>query len=156
MISEHFKAGNISVMYDSNEGLYYLLVDGELTKDCTKEELVDLLKSLINSLREDVKQMNREAFEKIQHIKDNLEHFDIYYSSLGGYRYSKDDTPCFYLNGAWMMYQEQQKKIEDVLQQLDTLQEHYWGKWKEKADMMDQGYSVAYEHAYWMLKEVLR
>ena len=50
MISEHFKAGNISVMYDSNEDLYYLLVDGELTKDCTKEELVDLLKRIINSL----------------------------------------------------------------------------------------------------------
>ena len=58
--------------------------------------------------------MSREAFEKIQHIKDHLEHFDIYYSSLGGYRYSKDTTPCFYLNGAWMMYQEQQKKIEDL------------------------------------------
>ena len=51
--------------------------------------------------------MNREAFEKIQHIKDNLEHFDIYYTNLGGYLYTKDDTPCFYLNGAWMMYQSQ-------------------------------------------------
>lgn len=100
--------------------------------------------------------MNRETFEKIQHIKDSLEHFDIYYSSLGGYRYSKDDTPCFYLNGAWMMYQEQQKKIEDVLQQLDTLQEKYWSRWKEKADMMDQGASVAYEHSYWTLKDVLK
>ena len=53
MISEHFKAGNISVMYDSNEGLYYLHVDGEFTKDHTKEELVDLLKGIINSLGEE-------------------------------------------------------------------------------------------------------
>ena len=96
--------------------------------------------------------MSREDFEKVQHIKDTLEHFDIYYINLGGYRYAKDDTPCFYLNGAWMMYQSQQKKIEDVLQQLDTLQEQYW---KEEADMMDQGASVAYEHSYWLLKEVL-
>ena len=99
--------------------------------------------------------MSREVFEKIQHIKDHLEHFDIYYSSLGGYRYAKDDTPCFYLNGALMMYQEQRSKIEAVLQQLDILQEQYWSNWKEKADMMDQGYSVAYEHSYWMLKEAL-
>ena len=28
-------------------------------------------------------------------------------------------------------------------------------RWKEKADMMEQGASVAYEHAYWMLKDVL-
>ena len=65
--------------------------------------------------------MNREAFEKIQHIKDNLEHFDIYYTNLGGYLYAKDNTPCFYLNGAWMMYQEQQSKIE----YLKTLFEEY-------------------------------
>ena len=50
MISEYFTADDISVMYDSNEGLYYLHVEGELTKDCTKEELVDLLKRIINSL----------------------------------------------------------------------------------------------------------
>ena len=43
-------------------------------------------------------------------------------------------------------------KIEEVLQQLDSLQEYYWSRWKEKADMMDQVASVAYEHAYWMLK----
>ena len=55
MISEHFKADNISVMYDSNEGLYYLHVEEGYTVDYTKEGLVDLLKSLINSLREEVK-----------------------------------------------------------------------------------------------------
>ena len=64
--------------------------------------------------------MSRESFEKIQHIKDHLEHSDIYYTNLD--LYTKDNTPCFYLNGA---------------------------------DMMDQGASVAYEHAYWLLKEVL-
>ena len=100
--------------------------------------------------------MNREAFEKLPCIKNHLEHFDVYYTNLGGYLYSKDDTPCFYLNGAWMMYQEQQSKIEEVLQNLDSLQEYYWSMWKEKADMMDQGVSVAYEHSYWMLKEALQ
>ena len=52
MISEYYTADNISVMCDSNEGLYYLHVDGEFTKDYAKEELVDLLKGIINSLGE--------------------------------------------------------------------------------------------------------
>ena len=52
MISKYFIAGNISVMYDSNGGLYYLYVEGECTEDYTKEELVDLLNGIINSLGE--------------------------------------------------------------------------------------------------------
>ena len=50
MISKYYTADDISVMYDSNEGLYYLHVDGECTADYSKEELVDLLKRIINSL----------------------------------------------------------------------------------------------------------
>ena len=49
MIIEYF-TGGISVMYDSNEGLYYLHVEEGCTEDYTKEELVDLLKRIINSL----------------------------------------------------------------------------------------------------------
>lgn len=100
--------------------------------------------------------MSREAFEKLQHIKGYLEHFDVYYTNLGGYLYTKDNTPCFYLNGAWMMYQSQQKKIEEVLQQLDTLQEQYWSRWKEKADARNRGASVAYAHSHWLLKGALQ
>ena len=50
MISEYFTVDGISVMYDSNEGLYYLHVEEGCTADYTKEELVDLLKRIINSL----------------------------------------------------------------------------------------------------------
>ena len=50
MISEYFTADDISVMYDSNEGLYYLQVVGGCTADYTKEELINLLKSIIDSL----------------------------------------------------------------------------------------------------------
>lgn len=50
MISEYLAAGDISVMYDSNEGLYYLQVMGGCTVDYTKEELINLLKRLANSL----------------------------------------------------------------------------------------------------------
>lgn len=45
--------------------------------------------------------------------------------------------------------------LKEVLEKLESLQEQHWKDWKEKADMMDQGASVAYEHSYWLLKEVL-
>lgn len=47
---------------------------------------------------------------------------------------------------------ELQKRIVDALNMLDSLQEQHWKKWKEGADMMDQGASNAYEHSYWILK----
>ena len=54
MISEYSAAGDISVMYDSNEGLYYLDVKDGCTEDYTKEELINLLKSIIDSLGETI------------------------------------------------------------------------------------------------------
>ena len=54
MISEYLAAGDISVMYDSNEGLYYLDVKDGCTEDYTKEELINLLKSIIDSLGETI------------------------------------------------------------------------------------------------------
>lgn len=53
MISKHFTADDISVMFDSNEGLYYLYVEGVCTEDYTKEELINLLKGIIDSLGEE-------------------------------------------------------------------------------------------------------
>ena len=50
MINEYLAAGDISVMYDSIEGLYYLAVEEGCTADYTKEELINLLKRIINSL----------------------------------------------------------------------------------------------------------
>ena len=52
MISKYFTADGITVMYDSNEDLYYLHIEGECTADYTKEELINLLKSIIDSLVE--------------------------------------------------------------------------------------------------------
>ena len=50
MISEYFTADDISVMYDNGEGLYYLDVKDGCTADYTKEEMINLLKSIIDSL----------------------------------------------------------------------------------------------------------
>lgn len=107
--------------------------------------------------------MNRESFEKIPKIAQLIEEGEgdnlIFVPETNKYDAEMyiTFTPDYvhYLNGAWMMYQNQQKKIEEVLQQLDTLQEQYWSKWKENADMMKQGASVAYENSYWLLKEAL-
>ena len=49
--------------------------------------------------------------------------------------------------------QQLRNKIKEVLDKLENLQEQHWKDWKEKADMMDV--SMAYEHSYWLLKEVL-
>lgn len=98
--------------------------------------------------------MNREAFEKLLGLEEGLKDGSILYQEdRNKYRTSKFDAS--FINGTWYAYQERQKKIEEVLQQLDTFQEQYWSRWKKEADMMDQGASVAYEHAYWMLKKVL-
>lgn len=50
----------------------------------------------------------------------------------------------------------QQKRIDEVLEYLDGESANRWGLWKEKADMLDQGASNAFEEAYWMVKKALR
>ena len=50
MINKYFTADDIYVMYDSNEGLYYLQVMEGCTADYTKQELVAILKDMINVL----------------------------------------------------------------------------------------------------------
>jgi len=52
--------------------------------------------------------------------------------------------------------EDQQKRIDEVLEYLDGESANRWGLWKEKADMLDQGASNAFEEAYWMAKKVLR
>ena len=55
MISEYLTAGGISIMCDSDEDLYFLHIEEGCTEDYTKEELINLLKSIIDSLGEEVK-----------------------------------------------------------------------------------------------------
>ena len=50
--------------------------------------------------------INIEDFENQDIVKYFLEHFDVYYTNLGGYRYTKDDSPCFFLNGMLTMFME--------------------------------------------------
>ena len=52
--------------------------------------------------------------------------------------------------------EDQHKKVDEVLEYLDGESANRWGLWKEKADMLDQGASHAFEEAYWMDKRVLR
>ncbi|WP_313390385.1 hypothetical protein [Acinetobacter sp.] len=52
--------------------------------------------------------------------------------------------------------EDQQKKVDEVLEYLDGESANRWGLWKEKADMLDQGASNAFEEAYWMAKKALR
>lgn len=52
--------------------------------------------------------------------------------------------------------EDQHKKVDEVLEYLDGESSNRWGLWKEKADMMEQGASNAFEEAYWMVKKALR
>ena len=50
MIVKYLTVDDVSVMYDSNEDLYYLHIEEGCTADYTKEEMINLLKSIIDSL----------------------------------------------------------------------------------------------------------
>ena len=56
--------------------------------------------------------MSLVEFEKHKVVKSFMEACDVYYTNLGGYHYSKDGSPCYYLNGMLTMFEEQQKKID--------------------------------------------
>ena len=58
--------------------------------------------------------MSLVEFEKQRVVKSFMDTFDGYYTNLGGYHYSKDRSPCYYLNGMLTMFEEQQKKIDEV------------------------------------------
>ena len=68
--------------------------------------------------------MNRETFEKIPEIAKMIKEHNAFYCDKGGWYLCPDESDygvenC--LDGAWMMYQEQQKKVEN----LKTLFEEY-------------------------------
>ena len=63
--------------------------------------------------------MSLVEFEKHKVVKSFMEDCDVYYTNLGGYHYSKDDSPCYYLNGMLIMFEEQQKNIENLLDYVD-------------------------------------
>lgn len=106
--------------------------------------------------------MNRNEFEKIPEIKDSLNENIVFV----GNKYTTTNDGFYdlvnWLNGAWYAWQEQQKKIDDqtkkiidVSEILEAESSNSWGLWKEKADMMEQGASNAYEKSYWLIKGVI-
>ena len=67
--------------------------------------------------------MSLVEFEKHEVVKDFMDIFDVYHTNLGGYRYSKDGSPCYYLNGMLTMFEEQQKKIDLLENEIVETQE---------------------------------
>lgn len=51
----------------------------------------------------------RSKFEETDTFLYFDERFRVYYTNLGGYHFVLDDEPCFYLNGAFTMFQELNK-----------------------------------------------
>lgn len=52
----------------------------------------------------------RKEFEENKKIKRFMDCIDVEYTNLGGYRYRFDGTPSYFLNGAFMMFQELNKE----------------------------------------------
>ena len=67
--------------------------------------------------------MSLVEFEKQRVVKSFMDTFDGYYTNLGGYHYRKDDSPCYYLNGMLTMFEEQQKKIDLLENEIVETQE---------------------------------
>lgn len=66
-----------------------------------------------------------------------------------------DHILTLYDNTHMSEVEQLRNSLKEVLEKLDSLQEQHWKAWKDRADIMDQGASTAYEHSYWLLKEVL-
>ncbi|MDC5615733.1 hypothetical protein OIN82_01665 [Acinetobacter baumannii] len=49
-----------------------------------------------------------------------------------------------------------QKRVDAALEKLDQRHDELWGRWKEQADMQDQGAANAFEEAYWILEQTLK
>ena len=66
--------------------------------------------------------MSLVEFEKHKVVKSFMEACDVYYTNLGGYHYSEDRSPCYYLNGMLTMFEIQQSKLESVLSLVNKYQ----------------------------------
>ena len=66
--------------------------------------------------------MSLVEFEKQKVVKSFMNNLDVYYTNLGGYHYSKDRSPCYYLNGMLTMFEIQQSKLESVLSMVNKYQ----------------------------------
>ncbi|WP_368568157.1 hypothetical protein [Acinetobacter nosocomialis] len=51
---------------------------------------------------------------------------------------------------------ELQKRVDAALAKLDQRRNELWSKWKDRADMQDQGAANAFEEAYWILEQALK
>ena len=66
--------------------------------------------------------MSLVEFEKQKVVKSFMDTFDVYHTNLGGYHYSKDGSPCYYLNGMLTMFEEQQKNIDLLVKEITETQ----------------------------------
>ena len=67
--------------------------------------------------------MSREEFEKLPEIETHLAHGNVFYSEEKNVYVSEFSALHFvacYVSGAWMAWQEQQKKIDTLQKRVDT------------------------------------
>ena len=69
----------------------------------------------------------REEFEKSEHLKERLE-ICCYDENIGCYLSIQmcDYASASYLNGAWYAFQDQQKKIDEIVKLVHDYTPDYW------------------------------
>lgn len=105
-------------------------------------------------------------------LKAFIQYFNNEYPNFGGKpileRYKAEfdafdnefiDSRYYAFQSAWQHQQakvdELQKRVNKALTKLDKKRDELWSKWKENADVQDQGAANAFEEAYWILEQVL-
>ena len=67
----------------------------------------------------------REEFEKLPEIANLISESDAYFADESIY-FCDNDFACGYLNGAWYVFQEQQKKIDAIVKLVHDHTPDYW------------------------------
>ncbi|WP_250697800.1 hypothetical protein [Acinetobacter sp. ANC 3781] len=100
-------------------------------------------------------------YQKDKHFKPESKYWQVFrclqdqQAIINNLKTQLNNMEACYI-GVKKKLEDQHKKVDEVLEYLDGESANRWGLWKEKADMMEQGASNAFEEAYWMVKKALR
>lgn len=122
-----------------------------------------------------VNNLTEQAWQMYQHQQAKVEGLqavalrDKQATYAAGFHDGRHGTPCEYLklqaerDELQTLYTQQginmlklQKRVDAALKKLDKRRDELWSKWKEQADMQDQGAANAFEEAYWILEQALK
>lgn len=94
----------------------------------------------------------RRSFETWQHQQAKAEELE---KQLSEYIFVAETLDEMYVKEV-QKSDELQTRVDVALKKLEKRRDELWSKWKEQADMQDQGAANAFEEAYWILEQALK